>query len=106
MKSLSRYDRPAYVVEARHGALTGITLGSMVRGIAERGMVWNPLKRQRQREIHPPEKILECAKREWDDWRKTLTELGYTDTPEYPYSLEKLNEFADAEAAEAAKRFG
>ena len=49
------FSRPAYVVEARHGALTGITLGSMVRGLAERGAVWGPLKRQRQREIHPPE---------------------------------------------------
>lgn len=49
------FSRPAYVVEARHGALTAITLASMVRGLAERGAVWGPLKRQRQREIHPPE---------------------------------------------------
>lgn len=110
-------NRPAYVVEARHGALTGITLSlgwwfqtffkyksffftfkpypgemihfdlthiclifflnpktrtrsALVRGLAEAGAVWGPLKRQKQLEIHPPEKILECAKREWDEWRK------------------------------------
>ena len=66
-KAEEEINRPAYVVEARHGALTAITVGSLVRAIAERGAVWGTLKRQRQREIHPPEKILECAKRaSWD----------------------------------------
>lgn len=100
------FSRPAYVVEARHGALTGITLSSMVRGLAERGAVWGPLKRQRQREIHPPEKILECAKREWDEWKKTLNDLGYENTPEYPYNTENLGVYCAAEVAEAVKRFG
>ena len=99
-------NRPAYVVEARHGALTAITLTSMVRGLAERGQVWGTLKRQRQREIHPPEKILECAKREWEEWRKTLHDLGYQNTADYPYTLDNLNRYCEAEVAEAVKRFG
>lgn len=53
-----------------------------MRGLAEAGAVWGPLKRQKQLEIHPPEKILECAKREWDEWRKTLNKLGYENTPD------------------------
>ncbi|CAK9075522.1 Baeyer-Villiger monooxygenase (BVMO) [Durusdinium trenchii] len=98
--------RPAYVVEARHGALTGITLGSLVRGISERGAVWGPLKRLRQREIHPPEKILECAKREWEEWRTTLKELGYEKTAEYPYTIESLNQYCEDEVEEFTKKFG
>lgn len=99
-------NRPAYVVEARHGALTGITLSALVRGLAEAGAVWGPLKRQKQLEIHPPEKILECAKREWDEWRKSLNKMGYENTPEYPYTSEILKEYCDAEVAEFTKRFG
>lgn len=53
-----------------------------MRGLAEAGAVWGPLKRQKQLEIHPPEKILECAKREWDEWRKSLNKMGYENTPD------------------------
>ena len=52
------------------------------------------------------EKILECAKREWDEWKKTLNDLGYENTPEYPYNMENLGVYCAAEVAEAVKRFG
>ena len=52
------------------------------------------------------EKILECAKREWDEWKKTLNDLGYENTPEYPYNTENLGVYCAAEVAEAVKRFG
>ncbi|CAJ1345990.1 unnamed protein product [Effrenium voratum] len=98
------FSRPAYVVEARHGALCAITLGSLVRGIAERGAVTGPLKRQRQLEMHPPEKILECAKREWNEWKKTLNEKGYENTPEYPYTVDMLHNFQQVDMDEFMKK--
>ena len=52
------------------------------------------------------EKILECAKREWDEWKKTLNDLGYENTPEYPYNMENLGVYCAAEVAEAARKFG
>ena len=52
------------------------------------------------------EKILECAKREWDEWKKTLNDLGYENTPEYPYNKENLGVYCAAEVAEATRKFG
>eukprot|EP00439_Symbiodinium_sp_Y106_P039447 s1922_g4.t2 len=96
-------NRPAYVVEALHGSLCGLTLGAMVRGIAERGMVVGPLKRQRQLEIHPPEKFLECCKREWNEWKETIEGLGYSGAPEYPYTLDMVKDLMQQEMAELAR---
>eukprot|EP00931_Biecheleriopsis_adriatica_P028193 TRINITY_DN16851_c0_g1_i1.p1 TRINITY_DN16851_c0_g1~~TRINITY_DN16851_c0_g1_i1.p1 ORF type:complete len:628 (-),score=131.60 TRINITY_DN16851_c0_g1_i1:36-1919(-) len=97
-------DRPAYVVEARHGALTAITLGAMVRGIGERGAVTGPLKRQRQLDIHPLRLFLECAKKEWDEWRRMLEQNGYVKTPEYPYSLQDVEGYLRKEEEDYAKK--
>ncbi|CAE7632712.1 unnamed protein product [Symbiodinium necroappetens] len=96
--------RPAYVVEALHGSLVGLTLGAMVRGIAERSMVTGPLKRQRQLEIHPPEKFLECCKREWNEWKTTIEDLGYTGAPEYPYTLDMVKDLMQQEMTELARQ--
>jgi len=92
-------DRPAYVVEARHGALTGITLGSIVPGIGERGNVTGPLKRQRMWQIHPADKFLECCKKEWFHWADIMKKNGYEKPiPDYPYNLELVEEYLEKEA--------
>lgn len=91
-------DRPAYVVEARHGALCGITLGALVPGIGERGNVTGPLKRQRMWDMHPPEKFLLAAQKEWDHWSKIIQDAGYTKPhPPYPYTVELINGYLEKE---------
>lgn len=99
-------DRPAYVVEARHGSLTGISIGSMVPGIGERGNVTGPLGRQRMWELHPAEHFLKCCELEWYAWSKTIHETpGYEHVPEpkYPYSLEIVQEYLEKEQAAYAQ---
>jgi len=76
----------------------------MCRGIAERMSVTGPLKRQRQLEIHPPDRFLQCCKREWDEWKKTLNDLGYSNTPEYPYTLDMVHDLQQREVAEFRQR--
>jgi len=91
-------DRPAYVVEARHGALTGITLGSVVPGIGERGAVTGPLARERMWQIHPLDKFLEAATKEWDHWVRILKEQGYDKpAPPYPYTEELVRTYLHKE---------
>lgn len=91
-------DRPAYVVEARHGSITGITIGSLVPAIAERGAVTGPLSHQRMWEIHPIESYIEAATLEWDAWSKQIQACGYDKPhPPYPYTLEKVKEYLDKE---------
>jgi hypothetical protein len=107
-------DRPAYVVEARHGALIGITLGAMVPGIAERGNVTGPLKRERMWQINPLEKFMECCRKEWDHWSKIIQDSGYTKPhPPYPYTqefmygmLEKEQQSYRAQEEQMRKRMG
>jgi len=97
-------DRPAYVVEARHGALTGISLGSLVPGIAERGNVLGPLARQKMWECNPIDKFLECCRNEWYGWSKQIQELGYEkEPPAYPYTDADLQRYLEMEQ-EALRR--
>jgi len=98
-------DRPAYVVEARHGALTGITLGAMVPGIAERGNVVGPLSNQRMWQIHPVEQFLVCARKEWDDWGRMIRDAGHDKpVPPYPYTVEMVKSYLDKEYANYRSR--
>jgi hypothetical protein len=91
-------DRPAYVVEARHGALCGITLGALIPGIADRGCVTGPLKRQRMWDMHPPEKFVLACQLEWDMWSKIIQEAGYTKPhPPYPYTVEMIHGYLKKE---------
>lgn len=93
-------DRPAYVVEARHGSLVGITLGAVIRGIGERGNVVGGLQRDRMLQMHPIDKFLQCARREWDGWRDNLKEMGFTHLPEYPYTEENTQKYCQKEKDE------
>mmetsp|Transcript_29566 Transcript_29566/g.68766 ORF Transcript_29566/g.68766 Transcript_29566/m.68766 type:complete len:629 (+) Transcript_29566:38-1924(+) len=91
-------DRPAYVVEARHGALTGITIGSLVPGIGERGAVSGAIKPQRMWAIHPIDKFIECARTEWEMWIKIIENHGYTKpAPPYPYTVELVGTYLEKE---------
>jgi len=91
-------DRPAYVVEARHGALTGISLGALVPGIGERMGAVGWLSKQRQWDCHPLDKYLDCCRREWYMWNDKIRDLGYDrPTPEYPYTMEIVTEYLEWE---------
>jgi len=107
-------DRPAYVVEARHGSLTSISLSGLVPGIGERGMVTGPLKHQRMWQIHPLDAFMEACNKEWEMWTSILKDQGYDKpAPPYPYTEEKVREFLAKEQeayreqeAQMARRLG
>lgn len=81
--------RPAYVVEARHGAMAQISLGAIIPALGARGAVVGPLKHGRMWQMHPVEDFLLCAAKEWDEWGKSLQEMGYDKPhPPYPYTSE------------------
>jgi len=91
-------DRPAYVVEARHGALCAISIGSLVPGIGERGVVTGPLSHQRMWQIHPLDKFLEAATKEWNHWCQIIKDQGYAmPAPPYPYSQGLVQTYLDKE---------
>lgn len=101
-------DRPAYVVEARHGALVGITLGAIIPMIAERNAVTGPLKRTRMWQIHPPRKFLELAAQEWTKYSEQFQAEGLCDLPPppYPYTLDLVESYLrkEQEAYDDAER--
>mmetsp|Transcript_39915 Transcript_39915/g.90068 ORF Transcript_39915/g.90068 Transcript_39915/m.90068 type:complete len:629 (-) Transcript_39915:47-1933(-) len=91
-------DRPAYVVEARHGALVGVSLGGLIPGIAERGAISGPLKRQRMWQMHPVDKFIHAAKLEWEMWVKIIEGQGYKKpAPPYPYTVETVHTYLEKE---------
>mmetsp|Transcript_15297 Transcript_15297/g.43370 ORF Transcript_15297/g.43370 Transcript_15297/m.43370 type:complete len:628 (-) Transcript_15297:60-1943(-) len=91
-------DRPAYVVEARHGSMTGISLGALVPAISERGQTVGPLKHKRMWQMHPLDSFLAAAKKEWDTWSKILQDMGYDrEPPEYPYTEEIVKVYLEKE---------
>mmetsp|Transcript_17374 Transcript_17374/g.50815 ORF Transcript_17374/g.50815 Transcript_17374/m.50815 type:complete len:631 (-) Transcript_17374:57-1949(-) len=91
-------DRPAYVVEARHGALVGVSIGSLIRGIGDRGAVTGPLANLRSWQIHPIDKFIECARKEWEMWIRQIESHGYTKpAPPYPYTIEMVNGYLEKE---------
>jgi len=101
-------DRPAYVVEARHGSLAGpILAGCLSPAWSERGNIVGGLKTSRMRAMHPPDRFQECCKREWDDWSKTIQEMGYEKPhPPYPYTLDMVLELQRKATEENMKKFG
>jgi len=95
-------DRPAYVVEARHGAITGICIGA-VQGLMEINNAAGWLKRDRMWRLHPPEKFLLACQLEWENWSKMIQEMGYDkDHPPYPYTLESVTGLLQKESEEYA----
>mmetsp|Transcript_41645 Transcript_41645/g.89407 ORF Transcript_41645/g.89407 Transcript_41645/m.89407 type:complete len:625 (-) Transcript_41645:281-2155(-) len=98
-------DRPAYVVEARHGAMTQISLSTMIPALAARGNIIGPLAHIRMWQMHPLDSFIACAKKEWDEWSKTLQEMGFDrEPPPYPYTEEIVKGYIAQEYAYYAEQ--
>lgn len=105
-------DRPAYVVEARHGAMTQISINSLIPALAGRNSIVGPLAHVRMWQMHPLDSFLEAARKEWESWSQTLQEMGYDrEHPPYPYTegivkvyLEKEHAYYRDQEALMAKR--
>lgn len=93
-------DRPAYVVEARHGAITGLTVNAMCPGIQERAGQVATLKRERMWDCNPIESFLEAAAKEWDAYSDQFIAEGWAPhlkKPPYPYTLPMVMSYLKAE---------
>eukprot|EP00435_Cladocopium_sp_Y103_P069918 s1385_g34.t1 len=81
-------DRPAYVIDARHGTQTSMAIGSTTPAIGESQMNLNLVKRQKQLECHPTNKFLQECSEEWKAYGQKFKELGAPrECPPYPYTL-------------------
>jgi len=94
-------DRPAYVIDARHGTTTGMLLEGSVLAFQESGPTRGGLKRAKQLECHPMEKFIDECAAEWDAYAKKWKENGAPGPiPAYPYTYAIVNEFLAAELKE------
>merc|ERR1712151_594973 len=93
-------NRPAYVVDARHGMTTGMMLGGMIPFLMESGPIIGPLKRQKQLECHPMKRYIDEAKEEWDMYANKWAAWAPWPPPEYPYNYENVQKFLDREQEE------
>eukprot|EP00971_Amphidinium_carterae_P010191 201101-Amphidinium_carterae.1 len=89
--------RPAYVVDARHGANTGVAVGTVFSGLnSEDFDYWAGLiKATRQRLCHPVRKFIAQAKEDWDHYAERFLKEGYgvdKPYPEYPYTFHVVKE--------------
>jgi len=98
-------DRPAYVIDARHGASTGITLDAAVLALQESGAKRGLLKRNKQLECHPPRIFLEECAAEWEEYGRKLERQGAPrSAPLYPYTHEMVDAFLQEELKEIAAK--
>lgn len=101
-KSEPDEDRPAYVIDARHGTTTGMLVEGMTLALQETGAVRGPLKRRKQLECHPMEKFVDEAGAEWDAYAKLwkVENKAPNPIPPYPYNHKNVKEFMDEEMRE------
>jgi len=98
-------DRPAYVIDARHGTTTGVTLDGAVLAFQESSVHRGPVKRNKQLECHPLREFLEECKAEWDDYAQKLQNQGAPlPMPAYPYTHALIERFLADELAELQMR--
>merc|ERR1711879_1134176 len=69
-------ERPASVVDARHGASTSIMVSGMFVWFQESGAVTGPLKRRKQLECHPTRKYIDEVSAEWDKYAQRAAANG------------------------------
>eukprot|EP00747_Dinoflagellata_sp_TGD_P020934 gnl/TRDRNA2_/TRDRNA2_128159_c0_seq2.p1 gnl/TRDRNA2_/TRDRNA2_128159_c0~~gnl/TRDRNA2_/TRDRNA2_128159_c0_seq2.p1 ORF type:complete len:657 (+),score=134.35 gnl/TRDRNA2_/TRDRNA2_128159_c0_seq2:54-2024(+) len=95
-------DRPAYVIDARHGTASGMMLGSSIMAFQESGAVTGPLKRAKQLECHPTRKYIDECTEEWLEYAKKWKEVNGApnDIPLYPYTYENVEAFLEEEQLE------
>lgn len=87
--------RPAYVVDARHGTQTAMTLGMSMPNLQLQYATAGYIKAVRHRLCHPVKKFLAQAKEDWDYYAKKMLDEGFgTDKPypDYPYTPEVVME--------------
>jgi len=87
-------DRPAYVVDARHGSFTGIAVNAAIPMLAERSSITGPWKRLKMMQCHPLDKFLDAARKEWDSYVeqfKSDCRYDHIVPPSYPYTLDYVN---------------
>lgn len=96
-------DRPAYVVDARHGTQTGIFIGAVIPFLAERGSICGALKHSRMTQLHPIEKFLQYCKEDWDHYSDKLRAEGRSG-PSFPYTLEVGSKYLADSWSEAQEK--
>ncbi|CAE7698927.1 CYCL1-1 [Symbiodinium microadriaticum] len=69
------YDRPAYVIDARHGTQTIMGVNGATPAIAESHAGLGLVKRQKQLECHPTRKYLEECRLEWEEYGQKLKDI-------------------------------
>mmetsp|Transcript_125845 Transcript_125845/g.187816 ORF Transcript_125845/g.187816 Transcript_125845/m.187816 type:complete len:128 (-) Transcript_125845:87-470(-) len=87
--------RPAYVVDARHGTTTGMTVGMYTPGLQQFEASAGFIKAVRHRLCHPIRKFLAQAKEDWDYYAKKMLSEGFgadRPFPDYPYTMEVVND--------------
>lgn len=88
--------RPAYVVDARHGTTTGMTVGMYTPGLQQVEASSGFIKAVRFRLCHPVRKFLAQAKEDWDYYAKKMLAEGFgadRPYPDYPYNPSNVLEF-------------
>lgn len=94
-------DRPAYVIDARHGTTTGVLCNAMVVALAEAQAGLGYLKHRKQWECHPIEKFVSECSAEWDEYARTWKAAGAPGPiPEYPYTENLVQSFLQQEQRE------
>lgn len=80
-------DRPAYVVDARHGTSTMLFVGACIPFLQERGAIEARLKVERMWALHPVDKFIEYCKEDWNYYTARFKAEGLSG-PDYPYTPE------------------
>lgn len=87
-------DRPAYVVDARHGTQTMIFVSAVIPFLAERGAIEGPLKIHRMWTLHPIDRFIQLCKEDWNYYTARFETEGLSG-PEYPYTPEVAHHWLD-----------
>lgn len=96
------HDRPAYVVDARHGSGTSIGVGAVIPAIGESGQISGYIKRQKQLECHPMKQFLDECREEWEEYGRMFQALGAPrECPPYPYTYDIVQALLDEYEREA-----
>eukprot|EP00442_Polarella_glacialis_P046168 CAMPEP_0115120874 /NCGR_PEP_ID=MMETSP0227-20121206/45935_1 /TAXON_ID=89957 /ORGANISM="Polarella glacialis, Strain CCMP 1383" /LENGTH=637 /DNA_ID=CAMNT_0002522595 /DNA_START=92 /DNA_END=2005 /DNA_ORIENTATION=- len=97
-------DRPAYVVDARHGTSCTIAVSTVIQALAT--SVPGDLKRRKQLECHPMQRFLDECRGEWEDYGRKWKALGAPrDCPPYPYTYANVQVLLDENDREAQEQF-
>uniref|UniRef100_A0A7S4T9M2 FAD/NAD(P)-binding domain-containing protein n=1 Tax=Alexandrium monilatum TaxID=311494 RepID=A0A7S4T9M2_9DINO len=100
--------RPAYVVDARHGTQTSMTVGMCTPHLQEVEGTSGFIKAVRHRLCHPIKKFLAQAKEDWDHYAHKMIAGGWgadKPYPEYPYTPQVVCGMYAAHREESSEPF-